>query len=249
MSLLAVGSVFAEDKPFRVMTYNIQHGEGLDGKIDLLRIAEVIKREKADIVALEEVDKGVRRTDKRDLTAELAELTGMTGVFYNNHPFQGGEYGNAILSRFPVLTQTNLHYQMLHTNEQRGAMQLTLDVQGKKIFFVCTHVDFRPEEKERLLNVTELKKLAADHSVMPIIICGDFNSRPDSPTHKAMAEFLTDAWPLVSTDPGLSFRSDKPDRRIDYEWISTNSITPLKAWVPNTEASDHRPVVIEYKFK
>src|SRR3954447_16208752 len=69
---------------FRAMTYNIHHGEGLDRKIDLVRIAELIKRERADIVALQEVDKGVERTGRRDLPQELASLTGMTCVFSNN---------------------------------------------------------------------------------------------------------------------------------------------------------------------
>ncbi len=234
---------------FRVMTYNIHHGEGLDHKVDLPRIAALIKREKADIVALQEVDKGVARTDRRDLTAELAKLTGMTGVFSNNHPYQGGEYGNAILSRFPVLTRTNLHYQMLYTNEQRGALQVTVDVGGKQLYFLDTHVDFRPGDAERLKNVGELKQLVAAHHELPIIICGDFNSKPDSTTYKAMAAILDDAWVLVSKDPGYSFPADAPDRRIDYQWVSHGSVIPVRAWVPETEASDHRPVMVEYKLK
>jgi hypothetical protein len=68
----------------RVMTYNIHHGEGLDGQVDLLRIAQLIQREGADIVALQEVDKGVARTARRDFPAELAALTGMACVFSNN---------------------------------------------------------------------------------------------------------------------------------------------------------------------
>ena len=89
-------------RTFRVMTYNIHHGEGLDGKVDLLRIAELIKRECADLVALQEVDKGVERTARRDFPDELAALTSLTYVFSNNYHFQGGEYGNAVLTRFPV---------------------------------------------------------------------------------------------------------------------------------------------------
>jgi endonuclease/exonuclease/phosphatase family metal-dependent hydrolase len=64
----------------RVMTYNIHHAEGLDGKIDLQRIADLIKQERADIVALQEVDRGMERTAKRDLPAEFAKLTGMSCV-------------------------------------------------------------------------------------------------------------------------------------------------------------------------
>src|SRR6266571_8013591 len=97
-------------KTFRVMTYNIHHGEGLDGKVDLLRIAELIKREGADLVALQEVDKGVERTARRDFPDELAALTGLTCVFSNNYHYQGGEYGNAVLTRFPVKRWSNTHF-------------------------------------------------------------------------------------------------------------------------------------------
>ena len=85
LALLLVAALFGtgcqsapnppESKTFRVMTYNIHHGEGLDGKVDLLRIAQLIQAEGADIVALQEVDKGVERTQRRDLPAELAALT------------------------------------------------------------------------------------------------------------------------------------------------------------------------------
>ncbi|MDB6058044.1 MAG: Endonuclease/Exonuclease/phosphatase family protein [Verrucomicrobiales bacterium] len=244
---LSINAYAAET--FRVMTYNIHHGEGLDHKVDLPRIAALIKKEKADIVALQEVDKGVKRTAGRDLTAEMAKLTGMTGVFSNNFHFQGGEYGNAILTRFPVLKRTNLHYQMLYTNEQRGALQVTLDVHGRHLYFVDTHVDFRPGDAERLKNVGELAQLVTAHRELPIIICGDFNSTPKSSTHQAMAAILDDAWLLASKDAGYSFPADKPDRRIDYQWVSHATITPVRAWVPDTEASDHRPVMVEFELK
>ena len=68
------------------MTYNIHHGEGLDGRVDTARIAALIKQERADIVALQEVDKGVRRTALRDLTAELASLTGMASAVRDDPP-------------------------------------------------------------------------------------------------------------------------------------------------------------------
>jgi endonuclease/exonuclease/phosphatase family metal-dependent hydrolase len=234
---------------FRVMTYNIHHSEGLDNKVDLPRIAALIKREKADIVALQEVDKGVKRTAGRDLPAEFAKLTGMTAVFSNNFHFQGGEYGNCILTRFPVLTRTNLHYQMLYTNEQRGVLQLTLDINGKQIYFMDTHIDFRPGDAERLKNIGELKLIVAAHHNLPIIACGDFNCWPDSRTHAAMAEFMTDAWTLVGKGPGNTIPAEAPKHRIDYAWITPDTIEPVRAWVPNSEASDHLPVVFEFKLK
>src|SRR5688572_23737030 len=141
------------------MTYNIHHGEGLDGKIDLLRISEVIKREGADIVALQEVDKGVERTARRDLPAELAELTGMTCIFSNNYYYEGSEYCNAVLTRFPVVRWTNTHFKMVRPGEQRGILQLVLNVAGCEVAFLNTHIDYRPDDTERWSNAGEIELL------------------------------------------------------------------------------------------
>src|SRR4051812_43582789 len=143
----------------RVMTFNIQHGAGADGKVDLQRTAEAIKREQPDIVALEEVDRGVARTDRRDLPAELAKLTGMKSYFSNNYDFQGGEYGNAVLTRLPIVKKTNSHFYMLRPKEQRGIIQMVLKAQGRKFVFMATHIDYRQDDSERLLNVDEIHKL------------------------------------------------------------------------------------------
>jgi len=81
------------------MTYNIHHGRGADGEINLERIAEVITRAKPDLVALQEVDVKTRRSGGVDQAAKLGELTGMSHFFAEAMPFQGGGYGNAVLSR------------------------------------------------------------------------------------------------------------------------------------------------------
>jgi endonuclease/exonuclease/phosphatase family metal-dependent hydrolase len=189
---------------FRVMTYNIHHGEGLDGKVDLPRIAELIKHEQADIVALQEVDKGVQRTARRDLPAELAALTGMSCVFSNNFHFQGGEYGNAVLTRFPIRSCTNLHYKMLHPGEQRGLLQVVLDVHGRELLFMDTHIDFRGDDTERLLNVAELLEVLQASRGRPVILCGDFNDTPGSRTYEKMAPAFIDTWKAAGAGDGLT---------------------------------------------
>src|SRR5688572_9491457 len=132
--LFAVAPVLAaEPATLRVMSYNIHHGEGLDKRLDLERIAEVITDASADIVGLHEVDRGCERTQKRDLPAELAQLTGMKVVFEKNISYQGGEYGNAVLSRFPIKSSKNTHYKMLRAGEQRGVLQLVLEVHGREV--------------------------------------------------------------------------------------------------------------------
>lgn len=234
---------------FRVMTYNIHHGEGLDGNVDLQRIAGLIKREQADIVALQEVDKGVARTARRDLPAELAALTGMTAVFSNNFHYQGGEYGNAILTRFPVRTWTNTHYAMIRPGEQRGLLQVVLTVLNRELVLLDTHIDFRPDDTERLKNIAELRDVIQRYHGLPIILCGDFNDTPGSRTCKEVAEQFIDTWTVAGGENGFTIPADKPRKRIDYIWLSKASpITPVKIWVPRSEASDHLPVVGEFRL-
>jgi endonuclease/exonuclease/phosphatase family metal-dependent hydrolase len=233
----------------RVMSYNIQHGRGMDGKVDLERIAAVINGEKADIVALQEVDRGVARTDRRDLPQELAKLTGMEFFFDKNIPHQGGEYGNAVLTRFPILERTNTHLRMLRPNEQRGVIQLVLDVQGRRVLFMNTHIDYRRDDSERLENVSQFKEILAGHEKMPVIFCGDFNDLPGSRTHEAMKKLLADSWEVAGEGDGFTFRADNPVRRIDYIFVTRDSIEPLKIWVPSSLASDHLPVVAELRLK
>lgn len=260
LTLLLVAAIFgtgcqsasspSEAKTFRVMTYNLHHGEGLDGKVDLLRIAQLIKAEGADIVALQEVDKGVERTQRRDLPAELAALTGMTCVFSNNYHYQGGEYGNAVLTRFPVVRWTNRHYKMLRPGEQRGILQLALKVYGRDVLFMNTHIDYRADDSERWSNVAEIEELAKQYAGLPMIMCGDFNDTPESRVCRRIGESFDDTWVRVGQGDGFTIPVKQPRKRIDYIWISKEkTIEPLKAWVPYSEASDHLPVVGEFRFR
>jgi endonuclease/exonuclease/phosphatase family metal-dependent hydrolase len=234
----------------RVMTYNIHHGEGLDGQVDLLRIAQLIQREGADIVALQEVDKGVARTARRDFPAELAALTGMACVFSNNFAFQGGEYGNAVLTRFPVLRVANTPYQMLREGEQRGLMQLVLEIHGRELVFMNTHIDYRPDDAERMLNVGEIETRLKLYAGRPIMLCGDFNTTPESRVCRRLSESFEDSWARAGQGDGFTIPASQPTKRIDYIWITKDkSLEPLKVWVPQSDASDHLPVVAEFLFR
>lgn len=234
----------------RVMTYNIHHGEGLDGRVDTARIAALIQQERADIVALQEVDKGVRRTALRDLTAELASLTGLTGIFSNNFHYQGGEYGNAVLTRFPVKRWTNHHYKMLRPNEQRGILQLKLDVHGRDLVVMNTHIDSRPDDAERWLNVGEIEVLTKKHGDTPVILCGDFNNLPTGRVYERLNASFQDAWAKVGVGAGFSFPANSANRRIDYIWFTRpEALKPVKAWLPKSTASDHLPLVAEFELR
>jgi endonuclease/exonuclease/phosphatase family metal-dependent hydrolase len=88
-----------ERRPFRVLTWNIHHGEGVDGKLDLARQAAFIKKADPDAVFLQEVDVKTQRTGGVEQAAELGRLTGMKVTFGKAMDFGGGEYGNAILTK------------------------------------------------------------------------------------------------------------------------------------------------------
>ena len=101
LALMGGGGVRAEST-LRVLSYNIHHGRGTDGVVDLPRIARVIRGCEADVAVLQEVDDRTTRTGGVDQTAELARLTGMHAVFGRQIDYQGGRYGQAILCRWPL---------------------------------------------------------------------------------------------------------------------------------------------------
>jgi len=228
------------------MTYNIHHGRGLDGRVDLERIAQVIREQNVDLVALQEVDKGTRRTDEIDIAAELAGLTGMQFAFEKNIDFQGGEYGNAILSRHPILSSTNHHYRMLHADEQRGMLSATVDLDGRTLTFVSTHLDFRPDPAERISNTSEIERFVSSSQDHPIIMAGDFNDTPGGPVHLRMKAHFTDAWEASGTGDGFTYSSHDPNKRIDYIYLRPKSSWHVNsAGVGSSEASDHLALVVE----
>jgi endonuclease/exonuclease/phosphatase family metal-dependent hydrolase len=242
-------STAQSNSTIRVMTWNIHHGEGMDKRVDIERIAKLIRQEGADVVALQEVDKGVDRTQRRDLSAEIAALTHMSVVFSNNYAFQGGEYGNAILSRYPVLSTENLHYQKVNETEQRGLLKAVLDVNGIHIAVFNTHLDHRRPDAARWSNVSEIENAVSPCGSMPVIVCGDFNSPPEGRVYERLSKTFDDCWEIAGNGEGFTIPSEHPNRRIDYIWIRKNrGVRAIKAAVPESLASDHRPLVVAIKL-
>lgn len=232
----------------RVVCYNIHHGEGLDGRLDLERIAALITDQRADLVALQEVERGTQRTQRRDLPAELARLTGLAVRFDRNIPYQGGEYGTAILSRHPIRRAAHVPLTMVGPGEQRGVQQVWVDVAGTEVLFLNTHLDHRREPAERERSVGEIRALVTAAGNVPVIVAGDFNAAPDSRAIATMREFLTDAWTVAGRGPGFTIPVRQPNRRIDYVWVSRH-FTPVRMEVLTSEASDHLPIVAELQLR
>src|SRR5262249_48709713 len=136
-----VASPLLAKRTLRVMTYNIHVGVGMDKKLDLQRIAAVINSERPDLVGLQEVDRGVKRTEGKDEIVELANLTKMQYAFAHNLDFQGGQYGVAILSRFPIRNIDHRKYENKREAERRGMIRVEVEFSGQVVNFVTTHLD------------------------------------------------------------------------------------------------------------
>lgn len=239
----------ATSKTLRVMTYNIHVGVGIDKKLDLERIAEVINREKPDLVALQEVDRGVTRTEGKDEIAELAKLTRMDFSFGHNLDYQGGQYGIAILSRFLIQQRDHQKYDNKRETERRGMLRVEVEVDGRKLNFVTTHLDYQYADG-RLFETEQLLRLL-DGVTGPLIVAGDFNDEPSGAVYKLLLTKFADGW-LTSKakGAGLTFPANKPVKRIDYIFVRTSDRTKVKkAWVVNTLASDHLPVMAEIEIR
>jgi endonuclease/exonuclease/phosphatase family metal-dependent hydrolase len=241
----------------RVMTYNIHVGVGMDKRQDLARIAEVIRRARVDLVGLQEVDRGVERTGRVDEIRELARLTGMEYAFAHNLNYQGGQYGVAVLSRFPILSIDHRRYLNTREAERRGFVRVEVEVKGRRLSFVTTHLDWQHEDGREYEARQLLDALAAIRQ--PLVVTGDFNEEPEAGAYRLMLKAgFADAWAQSRAGTsehageserageGMTYPADKPSKRIDYVFYRVDgTIRTRAANVLNTQASDHRPLVVE----
>ena len=247
--LLSTATPVLAKRSIRVMTYNIHVGVGMDKKLDLQRIADVINKERPDLVGLQEVDRGVERTQRKDEIIELAKLTGMEYAFAHNLDYQGGQYGVAILSRFPIGTIDHRMYQNKREAERRGMIRIEVKIDSKPVNFVTTHLDYQYQDG-RLFEAEQMLQFLSPVKG-PLVVVGDFNDEPTGSAYKLMLNQFDDAW-LISHQAadGSSYPADKPIKRIDYVFIrKSGGLKIKKAWVVETLASDHVPVVTEIEVK
>ncbi len=227
----------------KVMSYNIKHGQGNDGVIDLERAAAVIEAVAPDVVTLQEVDERCERSGRVDQVAWLGARLGMEPLFGPFMDYDGGRYGMAILSRLPVVSSRNV--VLPPGAEPRSALTARVRLAGGgEVVVVGIHL--YATEEERLAQARAVLGALADEEA-PVILAGDFNSEPGSPVMRLFGE------PWTDPDKGgdrFTFPSDGPAREIDYILVRTPGVARVVGMdvLDAPVASDHRPLVLELEL-
>jgi endonuclease/exonuclease/phosphatase family metal-dependent hydrolase len=237
----------------RVMTYNVHSCIGMDGKMDIQRIARVIARARPDVVALQELDVGRERSFGMDQAHQIAHYLEMEFHFHPAIHLEEERYGDAILTRLP--------YRLIKTGalpglrekpelEPRGALWVAVEFNGREVQVINTHLGLN--SRERLAQVRALlgdEWLGHERCRGPVIVCGDFNALPSSPAYRLVCGQLSDVQGLLQGHrPKGTFISRFPKVRIDHIFVSEGlKVTGIETYQSQLArtASDHLPLLAE----
>lgn len=230
------------ERIIRVLSYNIHHGAGTDGRLELERIAKVIRESEADIVALQEVDNACKRSQGVDQAEWLAKRLKMNHAFGANIELQGGHYGNAVLSRFKILDSKNHLLPNVKNGEQRGVLLASIEFRAsqKPLVIFATHFDHRRDSKERIQSANAINAMLED-SNEPRLLAGDFNAFRSSETIKTLEQ----KWRHTSAKELATVPVSNPTRQIDFIFHRLDSswkIVETKV-IDESVASDHRAIL------
>ena len=243
----------------RVMTYNIYGARATSpaNAADLDAIAEVIRRQNPDFVTLNEVDVFTNRTGKDVHQArDLAEKLGMEWHFSKAIDRDGGEYGDAVLSKYPILEKRSYRLPCAaeQPGEDRSLCVIRVQIDGKDLYVASTHLDHLSGDASRLVQATEIRRIRDTELEGDLILCGDLNAIPSSNVIATMTSFLTNTGPIDQ----YTFPSDDPSRKIDYimyapiEHFGVQNCQVVSRGdqqVGGVDASDHRPVIADIRFQ
>lgn len=247
-------------KRLRVVTYNVHSCVGLDGRLSPARIARVLARLDADVVALQELDVMRRRTGGLDQTLEIARL--LEAEYRLFHPAMSvadEQYGDAILSRLPLrlvraaalpgpsrcVKGTKWGYC-----EPRGALWAAVEWEGSELQIVNTHLGLGRDERSRQVeSLLGPEWLGHPECRDPVVFCGDLNLRPSSPIfRKILAQFRDAQTSLAGRRPRNTWFSPLPLARIDHLFVR-GALDVVGVDIPRNPltqmASDHLPLVVD----
>ncbi|QDV37870.1 endonuclease/exonuclease/phosphatase family protein [Tautonia plasticadhaerens] len=238
----ATPGVAQEPFRLRVLSYNINSGAGDDSRVDYDRITAAIRAAEPDVIALQEVDRGMVRTGNVDQARLLAGRLELEHAFGGNFEFLGGEFGNAVLSRFPIAEVSNHPLPSPDGGEPRGALEAILDPEDGPTFrLISTQLDHRRDERNRVAAAEWLASLADSPGASPAVLAGDLNAPPGS----APVDRLLERWTPLERGPLRTVPARGPRTQFDHILVA-----PAGRWrvvetrvLEQPDASDHLPVL------
>ncbi|HEY8525724.1 MAG TPA: endonuclease/exonuclease/phosphatase family protein [Acidimicrobiales bacterium] len=234
----------------RALSFNIHHGVGLDGRLDLGRVAAVVEAARVDIAGLQEVDRHYgRRSRFVDQPAWLADRLGWQaayGAAIDADPKTPGaprrQYGNLILSRHPIGEWRTTPLPRPEGGEPRALLEAVVATPDGPVRLFATQLQNR-STRERQAQVAAVRARVAEVGE-PVVLVGDLNALPDSPELAALTEDLVDAWARVGRGAGHTYDAASPHGRIDYV-LTSPDVEARAAAVLASDASDHLPLVAD----
>lgn len=233
-----------------VMSYNIKYGSPLGSNIpNLEAIANAIKKSKADIVFLQEIDKNTTRSKSKDQLAILSKETDLPYYYYAGAiEYQGGQSGNGILSRYSLSDAKTFNLPRIELENQyvsyRNLITAQITVNDTKITIANTHLALTQENRD--LGVPEIIKILSSMN-HPTILGGDFNAIPTNSTIRTLNEsgFSKTCKTNCNSIPTIN-----PNRELDYIMYRPDArFKVLSHKVINDFSSDHLPIVSTIKIK
>ena len=245
----------------RILSYNMHRAIGVDRRFKPERIAKVLKHHQADIVLLQEVDVGVPRSRNLDLAKEMAEAADYpyhaVGL---NVKLSQGKYGNATLSKFPIIKSRNINLTV-GPRKARGCLHSTIQVNNSGDFHSQVevfnlHLGLSSQERVRqvglLIHSEEFTSMTAE---TPCFVGGDFND-----WRTLLAPIFTDILNFHCAtnhssgyhDPYLTFPSFSPTGGLDKIFYRgpLELLKRRRCWMGITRlASDHLPVIAEFELQ
>jgi endonuclease/exonuclease/phosphatase family metal-dependent hydrolase len=221
----------------RVMTYGIRHGKGMDGKTNLRRIAKEIAEAHPDVVTLQGVDRFSPRSGFQDQLNRLSKQLGMYSCFSPSVNLLIVQYGNAILSRYPIIAK-KIQY-IGGSIERRSILTARLQIGEETVIVLNTHLGVHT--KERMKQVPILLEVL-NKLERPAIITGDFNMEMDDPLMKR----FNNHWQKIVLQN--KFPTVENGREIDHIFVNMPTEQAIAKVYPSI-VSDHYPVIAEIRWK
>jgi endonuclease/exonuclease/phosphatase family metal-dependent hydrolase len=248
--------------PVRLLTFNVHHGVGPDGRHDLPRLARLLAATDADVICLQEVDRhyGDRseHVDQALLLSRALDMQLAWGPAIDRpRADERQQYGNALLSRLPILV-SDVH-PLPGGGEPRSALRTLVELDGGALWVTTTHLSSR-SAADRAAQAAAVAALH-DEPMETGVLVGDLNADADAPELDVLRERFTDSWHLararsdqagrwsLRAQQGLTHPAGHPRVRIDQVWVSPGVSVSDAQVLDGADCSDHNPLLVDLEVR